>query len=250
MKEGKPSKMTNEADVRNTIADIKALGKPPGDSTLEESANGYDQEMLEQEGASDASTKLTPDRMWVFNRGTDDVKVRLHLWNGLVQEFAIKPEQRPGDSSLVKVVEVIGTEERWVARAKNKPFVHEEAAVTAAAPSEDELGARTVPQLQDLLRAGGLQVGGRKEELIQRLLQAHSMAPMKAEASMEPSAKCDGASTEDKLSKEGNEADVRNTIASIRTPAEPPGDSALEESANGYDQEMLEQVRRGQMGAW
>jgi hypothetical protein len=36
--------------------------------------------------------------------------------------------------------------------------------------SADELSARTVPQLKELLRAAGLKVGCRKAELIERLL--------------------------------------------------------------------------------
>ena len=41
-----------------------------------------------------------------------------------------------------------------------------------SSPSADELRALTVPQLKDLLREKGLKVGGKKDELIERLLEA------------------------------------------------------------------------------
>ena len=41
----------------------------------------------------------------------------------------------------------------------------------AAAQSEEELSALTVPALKDLCRAAGLKVGGKKAELVERILR-------------------------------------------------------------------------------
>ena len=50
-----------------------------------------------------------------------------------------------------------------------------------SSPSADELRALTVPQLKDLLREAGLKVGGKKDELVERLLEAQE-APATAVA--------------------------------------------------------------------
>ena len=47
---------------------------------------------------------------------------------------------------------------------------------TACGPSADELRALTVPVLKDQLRAKGLKVGGRKDELVERLMEANAAA--------------------------------------------------------------------------
>mmetsp|Transcript_9238 Transcript_9238/g.28775 ORF Transcript_9238/g.28775 Transcript_9238/m.28775 type:complete len:104 (+) Transcript_9238:696-1007(+) len=46
----------------------------------------------------------------------------------------------------------------------------------AISASRDELGALTVPQLKERLRASGLKLGGRKAELVDRLLDSAGAA--------------------------------------------------------------------------
>ena len=53
--------------------------------------------------------------------------------------------------------------------ARRPPEDHVEDRASDEAPAED-LANRTVPQLKALLRARGLRVGGRKAELIDRLV--------------------------------------------------------------------------------
>ena len=59
------------------------------------------------------------------------------------------------------------------AEASEAPAASEEAPAAAAAggQSEEELSALTVPALKDLCRAAGLKVGGKKAELVERILR-------------------------------------------------------------------------------
>ena len=51
---------------------------------------------------------------------------------------------------------------------------------TRLSATRGELDALTVPQLKELLRAGGFKVGGRKAELIDRILAGGGAAPAAA----------------------------------------------------------------------
>ena len=56
--------------------------------------------------------------------------------------------------------------EEPVAAAEEAP-----AAPAAGGQSEEELSALTVPALKDLCRAAGLKVGGKKAELVERIMR-------------------------------------------------------------------------------
>ena len=70
-----------------------------------------------------------------------------------------------------------------------KPLIY---TAPGGTPSADELRALTVPQLKDLLREGGLKVGGKKDELVERLLEAQA-APTTSPAQAEAPATAGGA---------------------------------------------------------
>ena len=72
-------------------------------------------------------------------------------------------------SILTIICHTLATPTRVGSAARRPPEDHVEDRASDETPAED-LANRTVPQLKALLRARGLRVGGRKAELIDRLV--------------------------------------------------------------------------------
>ena len=87
-----------------------------------------------------------------------------------VKEWVVDGRQAAAPAPVVEDEPFVVVDAPAEAPAAEAPAAAEEAPATGA-QSEEELSALTVPALKDLCRAAGLKVGGKKAELVERIMR-------------------------------------------------------------------------------